>query len=299
MPSALQRLPERQLEPLVKAYRDAVRAKRMQAALGLALVLGLLGLALWTTQFDALLLAANAGRLSSYFVRIFHLENGALAWADPVEWFWGVLPEYNFRWLWSLWDTLLIAYLGTLFGTLGGFLLCFMASANLAPSRAHVFLARRVLEFFRSVPEIVFAMIFVAAFGLGALPGVLALSIHTMGALGKLFSDAVENIDMRPVDGLIATGATWWETNRYAVLPQVLPNFTSYVLWRFENNVRGASVMGLVGAGGIGQDLMEYIRKFYYSDISALLILIVSLVVIIDILTGRLRHYLLGLQEAR
>ena len=299
MPSTLQTLPERQLEPLAKAYRDAVRAKRMQLALGLGLALGLLGLAAWTTQFDALLLAANADRLSSYFVRIFHLENGALAWTDPVEWFWGVLPEYNCRWLWSLWDTLLIAYLGTLFGTLGGFLLCFMASANLAPSRAHVFLARRVLEFFRSVPEIVFAMIFVAAFGLGALAGVLALSIHTMGALGKLFSDAVENIDMRPVDGLIATGATWWETNRYAVLPQVLPNFTSYVLWRFENNVRGASVMGLVGAGGIGQDLMEYIRKFYYSDISALLVLIVSLVVIIDILTGRLRHFLLGLQEAR
>ena len=299
MPSALQTLPERQLEPLVKAYRDAVRAKRMQAALGLGLVLGLLGLAAWTTQFDALLLAANADRLSSYFVRIFHLENGALAWTDPVEWFWGVLPEYKFRWLWSLWDTLLIAYLGTLFGALGGFLLCFMASTNLAPSRAHVFLARRALEFFRSVPEIVFAMIFVAAFGLGALAGVLALSIHTMGALGKLFSDAVENIDMKPVDGLIATGATWWETNRYAVLPQVLPNFTSYVLWRFENNVRGASVMGLVGAGGIGQDLMEYIRKFYYSDISALLVLIVSLVVIIDVLTGRLRHFLLGLQEAR
>jgi phosphonate transport system permease protein len=271
----------------------------MQLALGLGLVLGLVALAAWTTQFDVLLLAANADRLSSYFVRIFHLENGALAWTDPVEWFWGVLPEYRFRWLWSLWDTLLIAYLGTLFGTLGGFLLCFMASANLAPSRAHVFLARRALEFFRSVPEIVFAMIFVAAFGLGALPGVLALSIHTMGALGKLFSDAVENIDMRPVDGLIATGASWWETNRYAVVPQVLPNFTSYVLWRFESNVRGASVMGLVGAGGIGQDLMEYIRKFYYSDISALLILIVSLVVIIDILTGRLRHYLLGLQEAR
>ena len=299
MPSTLQTLPERQLEPLAKAYRDAVRAKRMQLALGLGLALGLLGLAAWTTQFDVLLLAANADRLSSYFVRIFHLENGALAWTDPVEWFWGVLPEYNCRWLWSLWDTLLIAYLGTLFGTLGGFLLCFMASTNLGRSRVHVFVARRALEFFRSVPEIVFAMIFVAAFGLGALAGVLALSIHTMGALGKLFSDAVENIDMRPVDGLIATGATWWGTNRYAVLPQVLPNFTSYVLWRFENNVRGASVMGLVGAGGIGQDLMEYIRKFYYSDISALLVLIVSLVVIIDILTGRLRHFLLGLQEAR
>jgi len=299
MSSALQRLPEGQLEPLAKAYRDAVRAKRVQVELGAGLILGLLVLSAGITQFDPLLFAANAHRFPSYFVRIFHLESGGAVWSDPAEWFWGVLPEYNFRWLWSMWDTLLIAYLGTLLGTLGGFLLCFMASANLARSRAYVFVARRSLEFFRSVPEIVFAMIFVAAFGLGSLAGVLALSIHTMGALGKLFSDAVENIDMKPVDGLIATGATWWETNRYAVLPQVLPNFTSYVLWRFENNVRGASVMGLVGAGGIGQDLMEYIRKFYYSDISALLVLIVSLVVIIDILTGRLRHFLLGLQEAR
>src|SRR5262245_59446947 len=299
MPSALQRLPESQLEPLAKAYRDAVRAKRMQLALGAGLVLGLLGLAAGITEFDLVLLAANAHRFSSYFVRIFHLEGGALAWTDPGEWFWGVLPEYKFRWLWSLWDTLLIAYLGTLLGTLGSFLLCFMASRNLARSRAYVFVARRSLEFFRSVPEIVFAMIFVAAFGLGSLAGVLALSIHTMGALGKLFSDAVENIDMKPVDGLIASGLAGWVTHSYAVLPQVLPNFTSYVLWRFENNVRGASVMGLVGAGGIGQDLMEYIRKFYYSDISALLVLIVSLVVIIDILTGRLRHFLLGLQEAR
>lgn len=299
MPTALQSLPESQLEPLARAYADAVRAKRMQVALGAALVLALLVLSAFVTQFDPLLFAANAHRFPNYFVRIFHLDSGALTWTDPVEWFWGVLPAYNFRWLWSLWDTLLIAYLGTIFGAIGGFLLCFMASANLARSRIYVFAARRTLEFFRSVPEIVFAMIFVAAFGLGSLAGVLALTIHSMGALGKLFSDTVENIDMKPVDGLVSTGATWWETNRYAVLPQVLPNFTSYVLWRFEHNVRGASVMGLVGAGGIGQDLMEYIRKFYYSDISALLILIVGLVMIIDILTGRLRHFLLGLQEAR
>lgn len=299
MPTALQSLPQSQLEPLARAYASAVRAKRMQLVLGAVVILLLLVVSATVTQFDPLLFAANAHRFPSYFIRIFHFESGAPAWSNPAEWFWGVLPEYKSRWLWSLWDTLLIAYLGTLFGTIGGFLLCFMASANLARTPAHVFIARRVLEFFRSVPEIVFAMIFVAAFGLGSLAGVLALSIHTMGALGKLFSDSIENIDMKPVDGLIATGATWWETNRYAVLPQVLPNFTSYVLWRFENNVRGASVMGLVGAGGIGQDLMEYIRKFYYTDISALLILIVLLVATIDILTGRLRHYLLGLQEAR
>src|SRR5262245_42337448 len=151
MPSALQRLPEGQLEPLARAYREAMCAKRMQLALGVGVILGLLVLSAGITQFDPQLLAANAHRFSSYFVRIFHLENGALAWTDPLEWFWGVLPEYNSRWLWSLWDTLLIAYLGTLFGALGGFLLCFMACANLAPSPAQVFFARRALEFFRSV----------------------------------------------------------------------------------------------------------------------------------------------------
>lgn len=299
MPTALQQLPDNQLDRLSRAYAAAVRSRRLQLAAGIGIVLAFMVLSAKITDFDPWLFAANAHRFPSYFVRIFHLESGAPVWTDPAEWFWGVLPEYNCRWLWSLWDTLLIAYLGTLFGAVGAFLLCFMASENLARTKAHVFVARRVLEFFRSVPEIVFAMIFVAAFGLGSFAGVLALTIHTVGALGKLFSDTIENIDMKPVDGIISTGATWWQTNRYAVLPQVLPNLSSYVLWRFETNVRGASVMGLVGAGGIGQDLMEYIRKFYYSDISALLVLIIALVVAIDLITARLRHYLLGLQEAR
>src|SRR5262249_15744956 len=190
MPSALQRLPESRLEPLAKAYRDAVRAKRLQLALGAGLVLGLLRLGGGITQFGPVLLAANAHRFPSDFVRMFQLEGGARGWTDAAEWFWGVLPGYNFRWLWSLWDTLLIAYLGTLLGSLGGFLLCFMASRNLARSRTHIFVARRALEFFRSVPEIVFAMVFVAAFGLGALAGGLALALHPIGALGKRVSEA-------------------------------------------------------------------------------------------------------------
>ena len=292
-------LPDHQLEPLARAYAWSVRARRVQLLIGIGVVVALMVLSAAVTQFDLVLLSANAYRFPNYFVRLLHFETGAGAWTNPAEWFWGVLPEYKCRWLWSLWDTLLIAYLGTLLGAAGGGVLCFFASSNLARSPASLFVARRFLEFCRSVPEIVFALIFVAAFGLGAFAGVMALAIHSAGALGKLSSEAVENIDMKPVDALVATGATWWETNRYAVLPQILPNFTSYALWRFEHNVRGASVMGLVGAGGIGQDLIEYIRKFYYTDVSALLVLIVALVMIIDVLTGRLRHYLLGLQAAR
>ncbi len=299
MRTTLQILPDRQLQPLAEAYAHAVRKERLQFIAVGVILFGLLAGSSWISDFNLVRFIENAHRFPSYFVRIFHFETGAPAWSDLKEWFWGVLPEYRSRWLWALWDTLLIAYLGTVLGTLGGFVLSFMASGNLARSRTSVFITRRVLEFFRSVPEIVFALIFVAAFGIGPFAGVLALAIHTTGALGKLFSDAIENIDMKPVDGLVASGATWWEANRYAVLPQVLANFTSYVLWRFELNVRGASVMGLVGAGGIGQDLIEYIRKFYYTDVSAVLILIVGLVMVIDVLTARLRHYFLGLQEAR
>ena len=292
-------LPDAQLAALAQAYAGAVRARRRHFLLAALALLAAVGLSAWFTQFDPVLFARNIERFPSYFVRLFHYESGAATWTDMREWFWGVLPQYNARWLWALWDTLLIAYVGTLLGALAGFVLSFYASANLVRSRTGLFVCRRFLEFCRSVPEVVFALIFVAAFGIGPFAGVLALAIHSAGALGKLFADAIENVDMKPVDGLVASGGTWWETNRFAVLTQVLPNFTSYTLWRFEINVRGATVMGLVGAGGIGQDLIEYIRKFFYSDVSALLILIVTLVIIIDIGTERLRHALLGLQEAR
>ena len=142
-----------------------------------------------------------------------------------------------------------------------------------------------------------FALLFVVAFGLGAMPGVLALAIHSMGALGKLFAEVVENIDMRPVEGATATGANRVETIRFAVLPQVMSNFTSYALLRFEINVRTAAVMGFVGAGGIGQDLMVAIRKFYYTDVSAILLLIIATVVVIDLVTERVRHRLIGMER--
>ena len=159
------------------------------------------------------------------------------------------------------------------------------------------FVVRRCLEFCHTVPDIVFALIFVAAFGLGALPGVLALAIHTTGALGKLFTEVVENIDMGPVEGVASTGGNWLAQVRFAVTPQVLSNLVSYALLRFEINVRGATVIGFVGAGGIGQDLIVAIRKFYYSDVSAMLLMIIVTVMVIDTLSARLRHRLLAVES--
>src|SRR5215475_1574510 len=138
----------------------------------------------------------------------------------------------------------------------------------------------------------------VLAFGLGPMAGVLAIAIHSTGALGKLFSEIVENADMKPVEGVRSTGASWLSCMRFAVLPQVIAGYASYALLRFEINVREASVMGFVGAGGIGQELVVAIRKFYYSDVSAILITIIVTVFLIDIATGWLRARLFG-KEAR
>jgi len=188
-----------------------------------------------------------------------------------------------------------MAYVGTALGALAAFFLCFPAAANVTPRPWLRIVVRRLCELCRTVPELVFALMFVIAFGLGPMAGVLAVAIHTLGALGKLFAEVVENIDMKPVEGVQATGAPWHVTMRYGALPQTLSNFVSYALLRFEINVRGATVMGFVGAGGIGMDLIEAIRKFYYSDVSAILVLIVITVSVIDTATGYVRHRLIGL----
>ncbi|MGQ3283713.1 phosphonate ABC transporter, permease protein PhnE [Bosea sp. (in: a-proteobacteria)] len=276
------------------AYAGAMAAKRRQTLIGAAVLAVLVWLSAIGSEVDLGKFADNAWRFPKYILETMPVLRWNSLGADVAEWFWGWKG-----WLKLLWQTVLIAYVGTVLGALGGFLLCFVAAANLGRSGWLRFAAKRFLEFCRTVPEIVFALIFVIAFGLGPLPGVLAIAIHTMGAMGKLFSEVVENIDMKPVDGLTATGAGWWQTIRFAVVPQVLSNFASYSLLRFEINVRGASIMGFVGAGGIGQDLIEAIRKFYFTDVSAILLLIIVTVMLIDFGTERLRHALLSLEHGK
>ena len=279
---------------LESAYGRAVAATRRRTVLTLA---GLAVLALAAgvaAEVRPLVLVENIGNFTGYLARILPHLTWANLPADLAEWYWG-LP----KWAGLLGETLLMAYLGTLLGGLAAFLLCFGAAENLARSRSGHFLTRRALEFFRTVPEVVFALIFVIAFGLGPMVGVMALAIHTAGALGKLFSEVVENIDMKPVEGLAASGANRVEAIRFAVLPQVASNFASYGLLRFEINVRGAGVMGFVGAGGIGQELLVAIRNFYYTDVSAILLMIVATVMLIDLATERLRHHLIGLERGR
>ena len=296
MATSFPRLHDDRLAAFEQAYRDATRAKRTRSVLFLVILASLALVSGWVAQVDLPKLFTNFGNFFSYFDRILTFDSGPVTgqrvWTDPGEWFWGLK-----KWLVLLADTILIAYLGTALGAIGAFLLCYFAAANLMPNPWVRGGIKRLFEFCRTVPEIVFALVFIIAFGLGPIPGVLAIAIHSIGALGKLFSEVVENIDMKPVEGATATGAGFSQTIRFAVLPQVLSNFASYALLRFEINVRGASVMGFVGAGGIGQDLIEAIRKFYYADVSALLLLIILTVTAIDLGTERLRHALISREE--
>ena len=212
--------------------------------------------------------------------------------ADFGEWFWR----------WKIWlrlliETVLIAFMATVFGVIGGFLLSFPASRNLAPNKTVLWITRRYLEIARTVPELVWALIFVFCFSVGPLAGVLAIGLHATGALGKLYSEVNENIDMRPLEGVKAAGGTWFDQIRYGAVPQVLPNIISYTLLRFEINVRASSIIGYVGAGGLGQEFREALSLQEYTDISALFIIILMTVIVIDYGSEKLRHRIIGLEK--
>lgn len=234
---------------------------------------------------------------------------GVLAWAyNPAEVFrWvnlftdaGNMFEYargftdpNFHeWRYYLSEMVLtvqIALWGTGLAILAAIPFGILSSANITPWWINQ-PVRRLMDMFRAINELVFAVLFVVAVGLGPFAGVMALFIHTTGILAKLFSEAVEAIDQRPVEGIRATGASRLQEVIYGVIPQVFPLWISFSLYRFESNVRSATVLGLVGAGGIGQILFESIRGFYYAETAAIMIIVVVTVSLTDILSQQLRR---------
>ncbi len=185
--------------------------------------------------------------------------------------------------------TLQIALWGTALAVVTAVPLSLLASANIVPWWVYQ-PVRRVLDACRAINEMVFAMLFVVAVGLGPFAGVLALWIHTAGVLAKLFSEAVEAIDPQPVEGIRSTGASSLHEIIYGVIPQVTPLWISFALYRFESNVRSASVVGMVGAGGIGVVLWEIIRGFQYAETCAVMIIIVVTVSLIDVTSSSIRR---------
>jgi len=187
--------------------------------------------------------------------------------------------------------TVQIAVWGTALAVIFGIPFAILSSSNIVPMWV-VQPVRRLMDASRSINEIVFALMFVVAVGLGPVAGVLALAVHNLGIISKLFSEAVEAIDPRPVEGIRATGASRLQEVIFGVIPQVIPLWSSYTLYRFETNVRSATVLGIIGAGGIGHSLYENIRGFNYSETAAIVIIIVASVIVIDIISAQLRRML-------
>ena len=192
----------------------------------------------------------------------------------------------------QMWQTIQIALGGTFLAIFLAVPLSLMAARNIAPPWL-VWPVRRLMDLLRSIPDLVIGLLFIVAVGLGPLAGVLAISLNTAGVLAKLFSEAVESIDKGPVEGVRATGAAKLHEIVWGVFPQVAPLWTSFALYRFESNSRSATVLGLIGAGGIGQVLFESMGAFNYNQVSAIVIIVVVAVTLIDVLSQAMRKRLL------
>lgn len=250
------------------------------------------GNGLWTLFGWGLLLALLAGSWRGADMRPLDLWRDA---GNMLQYASGFFPPDFREWrhyLDELIITLQIAVWGTALAIVSSIPLALLAASNLSPwwVRHPV---RRFLDACRAINEMVFALLFVVAVGLGPFAGVLALWIHTTGTLAKLFSEAVEAIDPQPVEGIRATGAHPLAEVLYGVIPQVLPLWISYALYRFEANVRSASVVGMVGAGGIGMVLWDVIRGFQYAQTAAVLLMLVVSVAGIDLASAQLRKRLI------
>jgi phosphonate transport system permease protein len=205
-----------------------------------------------------------------------------------------VRPDFT-RWglyVAQMWLTVQIALWGTVLAVILAVPFGLLSASNIAPPWIQQ-PVRRLMDLLRSIPDLVMGILFITAVGLGPLPGVLALAVNTGAVLAKLFSEAVESIDPRPVEGVRATGAHRLQEIAWGVIPQVGPLWTSYALYRFESNSRAATVLGLIGAGGIGQTLFDSINGFQYRETSAIVIIIVLAVTMIDLLSQAMRTRLM------
>ncbi|MGC9525571.1 MAG: phosphonate ABC transporter, permease protein PhnE [Limnospira sp.] len=253
--------------------------KEEKRVTGVRIFFGLMAIAILIFSFiqseiNVAVLAENSGNMATYIAGYFP-------------------PDFS-DWRIYLEDTIITISMGiwgTLIAAIVAVPLAIFASENICPIWI-VQPMRRLLDAMRAINEMVFALIFVVAVGLGPFAGVLALSVSTAGALGKLFSEAVESIDPGPVEGIRATGANNIQEILFGVVPQVMPLWTSFVLYRFESNVRSASVLGIVGAGGIGVSLYQSFQSFDYQKVCAILIILIVATSAIDFGSAKLRNWL-------
>lgn len=290
----------------VRRFGALRRSRQTESLLTVAAAVLLFLVAAGWTDFSPEKIADGIPRIGEYFGKLFSIEPKGSATPMAVlslpHLFGGVRePQSIAYWFYRigiylslLWQTIEMAVLATALGFGAAFVLSFPATRTFVGSRTIVFVTRRLLEVMRTIPQVVLAFILVWPFGIGPLAGILAIAAHTTGSLGKLFCELNENADLRPVDGIRSVGGSWLAQMRLGVVPQVLPGFLSYTLLRFEINVRSSTIIGFVGAGGIGQELKRVIGFNIYEEVSAICILILLIVVAIDLLSEQIRHRFIG-----
>ena len=193
------------------------------------------------------------------------------------------------NWVWPMIDTIAMSIAGTALSIVFSIPLGVLAARNTTPNSTVYRIARGILNVFRSIPELIMGIVFVAAVGFGALPGVLALGLHSIGMVGKFFSEAIEHAHEAPVEAARAAGASEMQVIAHGIMPQVIPQFADVIMYRWEYNFRASTVMGMVGAGGIGLELIASLRLMQYNDVFAILISILLMVTIVDALSAILR----------
>ncbi|HVJ33058.1 MAG TPA: phosphonate ABC transporter, permease protein PhnE [Terriglobia bacterium] len=227
-------------------------------------------------QFTILLACIAVIAQSLYVVeaRPQDLITGAHGMADIIRR--AMPPDFSkFRSeIWPTLETIDIAIFGTVAGVVMALPLAVLAAANVTPARWLYYVARGIIGFTRAVPDLVWALLFVAAVGLGPFPGALALAVHSIGMLGRLFAEVIEQMDMAPVEALSLTGARRMQVFSHSVLPSVIPSLLGITLYRLDENIRSSLVLGFVGAGGIGFQLLTAMNLFQYQEVSLLLIIV-------------------------
>ncbi len=277
--------------------RRTLRRQRLRALAGLLIFSAVLLVSFQRSQFFSSDIGGDPlGRIGTFLSRMIpDLEPSALA-ADSrtkgsLAWWFYDLPV----WLKLGWQTVEMAIVATVLGAVGGLIASFLCARNLMPFAPVRFAVRRTLEAIRTLPDLILALILVAAFGVGPLAGVITLAISTVGSLGKLFAEINEEVDPHQLEAMEAAGVGPLSRIRYGVIPQVLPNYASYALIRLEGNLAGAAALGIVGAGGIGLELQRAITYTEFDTYLAILLLIIFMIFIIDIGSEALRHKLIGL----
>ena len=298
-------------ETLLHHYRRQVLTRRVYTVLIVAGVLVALGAAMSYAN------AANSGKFFDRLPYMFDFIKNFVP-RDPLEIFRAMFDlespyfdgsaKYNYtasrvyltdtlyipHFIYQLIVTVNIAIVSTIIGGSLAFALCFFAATNLVGAGAVRWVVRRIMEVLRAFPEIVIAGLLTAILSIGPIAAIAAVSLHTIGALGKLFFEVVENADMKPDEGLRSVGATWLDRVRYAIVPQVMPNFVSYGLLRLEINVRASTIIGAVGGGGIGEVFRLSIGRDYAAQTYAIIILLLVTIIVIDQFSGWLRRRLVG-----